>query len=409
MKALRIASVIASKTAGGIGPVCQYAAEIIAEKTNWTVTLVILHDIPSIYESTNPRFRIVALGLENNCSERFLDWLRLNPQDVIITSGVQHIEKAFQFFPPSTRHIVQIHDCLKRYFTPALENSKFIDGVICVARHIEDSLRIALKKVGFRGLLETVHNGATFPAPVIRTLHDDPLKLLYMGRLDPFKGIYDLPKILRYLRRLNVPVSLAIIGGTDKELVKDFARLHVAESVTWVGVVPHEECYSRAAESDLLLLPSRKEPFGMVTIEAMAMGCVPMGYDATSGTIEIIEPEQSGILIPLGDLRGWAGRIGEINKDRLHLLELSRAASLRARSEFSSLRMAENLMHFITKVVRNSERYPSERKTGSLSMESVTLTPRRSGYQKIPAKTREFIRRLIGRNPRLCRMFLDHL
>lgn len=409
MNSLRIASVIASKSAGGIGPVCHYAAKEIARQTGWNVTLVSLHDPPNIIEPNGLNFRDISLGLNENCSRRFLDWLRENPQDLVITSGVSHIESAFKLFPSGTRHIVQIHDCLKQYKKVAVQYSAFIDGIVCVARHIEESIQQPLAMVGYHGMLKTIHNGAAFPEPIRRAGQSSTLKLLYMGRLDPFKGIFDLPIILHRLRKMDVPATLTIVGGESCALMRDFARRGVSDAVTWAGIVPHEECYTLAAEADLLLMPSRKEPFGMVTIEAMAMGCVPMAYDVPSGSTEIIEHNQSGILIPLGDYNGWANAIRELSPDRQRLTTLSLAASSRSRSVFSSENMARSLSTFVQDVMANSKIHPSKREIGTIPLENELQAPSASGYQRIPRPFRQAIRNKIGRHPRVCHWILDRL
>ena len=156
----RVVSVLASLTAGGIGPVCRYAAEGLAKQTNWQVTLLCLHD--PVGESTDETsgLRIVRLGLNGNCARQFLQWLAENPQDIVITSDVCHIEAGFPFIPKETLHLIQVHDSLRRYRDVAVRNHAWVDGIVCVARHIEVSLRASLQPAGFQGLLTTVHNGA---------------------------------------------------------------------------------------------------------------------------------------------------------------------------------------------------------------------------------------------------------
>jgi hypothetical protein len=86
-----ITSVIASLGAGGIGPVCRYAAQGIAKQTGWNVTLLSLHDPPSESVDEESGLRIVCLGLQDNYARQFLEWLSVNPQDLIITSDVCYI------------------------------------------------------------------------------------------------------------------------------------------------------------------------------------------------------------------------------------------------------------------------------------------------------------------------------
>jgi len=398
---LRVASVIASLTAGGIGPVCRYAAEALARQTDWQVTLLCLHDPPSVSRIEGSGLRIVGLGLDGNCPRLFLDWLKANPQDLVVTSDVSRIEPAFPFVPPSTRHVVQIHDSGRRYRDLAVRNAAYIDGVTCVGKHIEAPLRCSLDAVGFQGLLRTVHNGADFPSPPGRPPHDGPLRLLFMGRLDPLKGVFDFVPILQHLKRLGVPVVLNIVGGENETLRRRFARKGLAEMVRWTGRVPHDQCYAIASESDIFLMTSRKEPFGMVTVEAMSMGCVPIGYDMPSGTTEIIEQGKSGLLVPLADFKGWALAIQGLHQDRQRLDALAAGAIERVRTFFSADVMGANLAAFLRDVMEHAPGHPATRKVG-LPPETPSLYQRpRRGYQRLPAGLRDAIRNWVCARPKL--------
>jgi glycosyltransferase involved in cell wall biosynthesis len=398
---LRVASVIATLTAGGIGPVCRYAATGMAKMSDWQVTLLSLHDPHGESTDQSTGLRIVCLGLDGNCARLFLDWLKANPQDLIITSDVSRIEPAYPFLPPTTRHVVQVHDSGRRYREVAVRNAKWIDGVTCVGRHIEAPLRRRLDGVGFPGLLRTVHNGANFPPLLNRIPQSGPLRLLFMGGVTALKGVFDLVPLLLRLKRLDVPVALNIVGGENETLHQQFQRKGLTALVTWSGRVPHEQCYDIAAESDILLMTSRKEPFGMVTIEAMSMGCVPIAYDVPSGSTEIIEHGKSGLLVPLGDIQNWADHISHLHHDRNRLAELSAGASARARDAFNAETMACKMAVFLSDVMAHAKTQPAMRESGLPAESAADGAPPARGYQRLPAGLREWIRNRVCANPRL--------
>lgn len=406
-KPLRVTSVIASLTAGGIGPVCRYAAEGMAKLTDWQVTLLSLHDPVGEFTDEASGLRVVCLGLDGNCARLFLQWLAANPQDLIITSDVSRIEPAFRFLPPAIHHVIQIHDSGRRYRGVAVRHAQWMDGVTCVGRHIEASLRRSLQEVGFHGLLRTVHNGASFPPIPDRRPHGGSLRLLFMGRVEAIKGVFDFLPLLQRLRKLRVPVALNIVGGDNETLRCLFQRNGSPDLVTWTGRVPHEQCYSIAAASDILLMPTRKESFGMVTIEAMSMGCVPIAYNIPSGSTEIIEHDKSGLLIPLGDIRSWADHIRSLHCDRKRLAELSVAAIARARGTFNAEAMARNMATFLTDVLAHAETHPAKREIGSPSEVPAHFVPAAKGYQRIHPCIREALRNFVGARPRLCFWWLN--
>lgn len=404
---LRVTSVIASLTAGGIGSVCRYAAEGMAKQAGWQVTLLCLHDPVQDFTDEASGLRIVCLGLDRNCARQFLQWLSENPQDLIITSDVCHIEPAFRFLPATTRHVVQIHDSGRRYREVAVRHAAYIDGVTCVGKHIEAKLRRSLEGVGFHGLLRTVHNGANFPPTKPRKLHDGALRLLFIGRVEALKGVFDFVPLLQQLNRLGVSVSLDLVGGVNESLLRQFQRKGLANLVTWSGVVPHTECYNIAAESDILLLPTRKESFGMVTIEAMSMGCVPIAYNISSGSTEIIEPNKSGLLVKLGDLRGWASAIKGLDLDRRRLGELSAGAIRRARGSFNAEIMAMNHGAFLSDVITHAAQHPARRETGLPTEASSSGASLARGYQRLPERWRAWIRTCVCSSPRLSYWLLN--
>lgn len=400
-KGLRVTSVIASLRAGGIGSVCRYAAEGMAKSTDWQVTLLSLHDPRSEFTNEASGLRIVCLGLERNCAREFLNWLSANPQDLIVTSDVSRIEAAYPFIPSGTRHIVQVHDSGRRYREVAVRHAVWIDGVTCVGRHIEARLQRSLGGVGFRGLLGTVHNGADFPPVPNRIAYGGPLRLLFMGQVEALKGVFDFVPLLRRLKQLGVPVKLNLVGGENEALRRQFQRKGLEDMVAWAGLVPHAKCYGIAAESDLLLMPTRKESFGMVTIEAMSMGCVPIAYDIPSGSTEIIEHDRSGLLVSLGDLKQWAHQIYALHGDRKRLAELSAGAMARARSHFNAGVMARNMTAFLTEVVAHSRDHAPRREIGTPSQLQETERSSSWGYQRLPASLRGRIRNWVCTSPKL--------
>lgn len=406
-RSLRIVSVIPSLTAGGVGSVCRYAAEGIARQTGWAVTLLCLHDAPGILLDDGTGFRIVGLGLDGNCPRAFLAWLDSNPQDLVITSDVSRIEPAFRFIPAGTRHVIQIHDSGRRYRDVAVRHAACVDGVTCVGRHIEAPLRQSLDAVGFRGLLRTVHNGANFPPVKERQPHTGPLQLLFVGRVDALKGVFDFVPLLERLKKLGVPVILNLVGGENEALRRRFQTKGLAEMVRWTGRVPHEKCYDIAAESDIFMMTSRKEPFGMVTVEAMSMGCMPMAYDTPSGSTEIIEHGKSGLLVPLGDYRAWAAEIQALHTDRPRLAALAVGAIERSRSHFNAEVMSANLAAFLSDVVDHASRQPVQRETGLPPEEPTVHARSPRGYQRLPEGLRTWIRNWVCARPRLSYWLLN--
>lgn len=400
LQELRVTWVIPRLSSGGIGPVCRYAAKSFAKLIGCQCTLLRLHEPPDVWVDDDSSVRFIGLGMSPEEPEMFMEWLRANPQDIIITNDVSLIECCFPFIPQGVTHIVQLHDSGRRYLDAAVRLQRFIDGVLCVARNIETKVRPRLEAAGFSGTIGSVCNGADFPPAPTRSVNTGPLRLLFMGSLDPMiKGVFDLVQIVERIKRIGVPVTLRIAGERNGELEARVRRQGLEREIKFLGKVPHDECYRLAAESDVFLMTSRREPFGMVTIEAMSMGCVPLAYDIPSGNREIIEHGKSGLLLPLGDFSAWASAVDSLHKNRHLLREMSEAAMVRARENFNSQRLATELADFIAGVQANSKLHPIQRKPGFAALCRQETPP--LSYKRLPSRFRAWMRNLVGASPRL--------
>ena len=392
---------------GGISPVVQYAAQSVAALTDWRVTVVFIHDPISEEIDSTSGVRYVGLDLPSVGYPSFLDWLREAQPDLVVSSHVGEIDYLFPFFSPDVLHVAVLHDSGRRYIDQTIGLSPSLDGVFAVARHIEDRVREPLTKQGFTGLLTTVHNGAVFPPFRRDEAARDKIRLIFIGGPDPFKGVYDTLPLLVNLKQIGVPAHLTLVGGVDEYLQRSLVKAGVADAVTWVGRIPHEMCFDVASQADIILILSRKEAFGMATIEAMAMGSVPIAYDIESGNREIIEDGKSGLLVPLGDISSMAAAIQALHQDRIKLNRLSDAARDRARSIFGQGQFGARMVHAIKAVMSHSRHSPSIRLQTQPPPVRVVNQPVINNYRRLSASLRAHFRRWLGSHPKLCYFILD--
>ncbi len=101
--------------------------------------------------------------------------------------------------------------------------------------------------------------------------------LLFVGRIDPLKGIEQLIKTLPRLK-YNDNLRLIIVGGDDnskkelQELRKLAAALNIQKSVHFQGMVRQEKLPYYYSAADVCVVPSHYESFGLVALEALACG-----------------------------------------------------------------------------------------------------------------------------------------
>lgn len=119
-------------------------------------------------------------------------------------------------------------------------------------------------------------------------------KLLFVGRIDPIKGLDLLVDALRMLKR---DIELNIIGGASKgeENYESIKRYADGLPVKFHGPVKHEHLSKFYQNSGVLVVPSYYESFGLVALEAMASARPVIGFEDT-GLAETVG-ENAGILV----------------------------------------------------------------------------------------------------------------
>jgi glycosyltransferase involved in cell wall biosynthesis len=126
-----------------------------------------------------------------------------------------------------------------------------------------------------------------------------PIKLIFVGRLVPYKGADMLIDAAADLLKAG-KLTLEIIGeGPQREaLTAQIEAKALKNSVTLVGSVPHTQMQDRLAAADVFAFPSIREFGGAVVLEAMSVGLVPVVVDY-GGPGEMVTPAV-GFKVPLG-------------------------------------------------------------------------------------------------------------
>jgi D-inositol-3-phosphate glycosyltransferase len=186
-------------------------------------------------------------------------------------------------------------------------------------------------------------------------LPEDDQMLLFVGRIEPLKGIDTLLRALAILSRDPAePVNrlfLSVVGGTiddpqqeDIEVVRlrNLRQdLGLGDLVTFLGAKNQETLQYYYAAAEAVIMPSYYESFGMVALEAMACG-IPVVASEVGGLAYLIQDGITGFHVPANDPEELAGRIGLILNNRTLRGEMSSAAASYAQ-RFSWVRIADQI------------------------------------------------------------------
>jgi glycosyltransferase involved in cell wall biosynthesis len=166
-----------------------------------------------------------------------------------------------------------------------------------------------------------IHNGVAMPATVTRRTNTSCLRLLYLGRVVPWKGCHHLVAMAQRLagRYGEERFTLDIVGGTlywPHEYRDDLqARIAATGLGDRCRLHPHTtDPASVYACHDLFCNASYQEPFGRTVAEAQAHGLPVVSFDS-GGIGEIVEQARTGLLVPEGDVDALADAVSRFLDD----------------------------------------------------------------------------------------------
>jgi glycogen(starch) synthase len=200
--------------------------------------------------------------------------------------------------------------------------------------------------------ISVIHNGifprgwrpssATVRAARARHAPDAAPLVLYFGRLEWEKGVHDLLAALPQVRRA-FPGTRLVVAGQGRQasaLLEQSRKLRVRRSVDFVGHLPDRSLVALLAAADVVVLPSRYEPFGIVALEAAAAGA-PLVASTAGGLAELVVDGVTGLSVTPGDVNGIAAAIREVLTDPTAAARRARAAKARLGTEFGWQGIAE--------------------------------------------------------------------
>ncbi|QYM80340.1 glycosyltransferase family 4 protein [Horticoccus luteus] len=182
----------------------------------------------------------------------------------------------------------------------------------------------------FRGRVVLIPYGA--PAPVApppprernASARSSRLRVLYVGSLGQRKG---LSYLFRAADQLAGAIDLTVIGAKP---MTPCAPLDAALArIRWIPSAPHAQVLTEMAAHDVFVFPSLFEGFGLVLLEAMAMG-LPLITTAHTAGPDLISDGVEGYIVPIRSTSAIVERLDFLRRNPATRMEMARAAQLRA-------------------------------------------------------------------------------
>jgi glycosyltransferase involved in cell wall biosynthesis len=159
-------------------------------------------------------------------------------------------------------------------------------GIICVSEYehqkIMENFQINSNKIC------VIANGIDFEIyskSIEKRINRKDLRLLYVGRLEKFKGVHYIIRSIPILKEkysINAKLTIVGKGSYKKELANIIKSMNIEQNVSFAGPRTRNELKEYYSKSDILLLLSKFESYGLVVAEALASGLAVIVSDNTA-------------------------------------------------------------------------------------------------------------------------------
>ncbi len=223
-------------------------------------------------------------------------------------------------------------------YAPAIRHALINSDAVTT---VSESLKRETQRVfDFDDSIDVIHNFFV-PRPPRRSREEvrrelglgDEVVVLHSSNLRPGKRIDLLLETVARVHPLNAFRLLILAGEPFAPFSEQVQRLGLTECVIVREKVTDIEDYLQVA--DIGLFTSETESFCLSILEAMCFGC-PSVSTRVGGIPEVVEDNQSSLLIPFGDVAALAGALEGLIDDKTRRSALGRAAQARARERFSA-------------------------------------------------------------------------
>jgi L-malate glycosyltransferase len=232
------------------------------------------------------------------------------------------------------------------------------DGVTAVSKYLRDR---TLKVFDIKNHIEVIPNfvncddylrKAEWQEERREYAADDERILVHLSNFRPVKRLLDVIEIFDRVRK-KMPAKLLLIGdGPDRSQAEWLAvQKGIHEQVLFLG--KQDRVQEKLAISDVMLMPSELESFGLAALEAMACEVVPIATRA-GGVPEVIEHGATGYLADVGDVETMARYAIDLLSSESALREMGRRARAAAQARFCSSKIIPLYEGFYRRVLEQS-------------------------------------------------------
>ncbi len=203
--------------------------------------------------------------------------------------------------------------------------------------------------------IEILYNGVDIPkydAVKVNQIHEN--QLIFVGRLAPHKHVDHLIEVLVNIHKKVPSVNLLVVGkGEEKEnLLKLVEQNALEDIVTFKQDLSDEELITNIKESEILVLPSTREGFGMVLAEANCCNKPVVTY-ASGGTVEVVEDGYNGYLIESENVPELENKITYLLENKELQKRFGNNGRQKVETEFNWDNIVDNYVSLLESIIQN--------------------------------------------------------
>lgn len=178
------------------------------------------------------------------------------------------------------------------------------------------------------------------------------LKLLYIGVIEPRRNSLFLLDILKELKKKGLNFKLIMIGRYKNEAYKKVfnARVHeleLSDNIYYIPRVEQKYLSQVYTNTDVFLLPTIYDIYGMVLLESMYFG-MPTITSINGGSNMMVDDGINGFIIPKFDAKVWADKVIELSEDKKYCEKIGDAAHKTIAEKFTWNKLASKFIDIYT-------------------------------------------------------------
>lgn len=220
---------------------------------------------------------------------------------------------------------------------------------------VSSALAAKLKTCGTKTPVEVILNGFRIRSLPAVSEERAQCAVVQVGHLIKQKHFDVSLRAFARLKKEYPAAQFTVVGqGSEREALEALAdELGVSESVHFLGQLPNEAVLAEMSKAQFFCMPSVREGFGIVYLEAMASGCVTIGTEG-EGIADLIVSGENGFLVPPED----PDAIARVIEWCLQHPEESESIAQQGRRDALSLtweKNAENYVKLFTSLIESEE------------------------------------------------------